>query len=144
MERSICCPNRPGLRSKSFKIGQQPCNTSHYRLAFRVRVVPYWNKLPEEIVSASSVAILKTRMDAWWQPLFPEVPLKIPPRNCPTLPLVVYGTIYCFLNQKNKICFYVKRSSCDKVPQNCNADTFCSYLISLLWRHIAIYDIAVS
>ncbi len=43
--------------------------------AFSVRVVLYCNKLPGEIVNASSVETFKFRLDARWQSLSPEVPL---------------------------------------------------------------------
>ncbi len=45
----------------------------------------YWNKLPEEIMKASSVEIFKLRLDARWQSLFPEAPL-----------LPVKGSVYSY------------------------------------------------
>ncbi len=67
-------PTRIGLRGHTFKIHQQRCKTHRRQHAFSVRVVPYWNKLPEEIVTATSVETFKLRLDARWQSLFPEVP----------------------------------------------------------------------
>ncbi len=40
-----------------------------------VNIIPYWNKLPEDIVNATSVETFKSRLDAQWQSLFPEAPL---------------------------------------------------------------------
>ncbi len=54
--------------------------------AFIVRVVPYWNKLPEDIVTATSVETLKFRLDAQWQSFFPEFPLSpVPQYSLPYL-----------------------------------------------------------
>ncbi len=39
-----------------------------------IRAIPFWNKLPAEIVNASSVKSSKTPLDASWQSLFPKVP----------------------------------------------------------------------
>ncbi len=66
---------RIGLRGHTFKIHQQRCKTRRRQHAFSVRVVPYWNKLPEEIVTTTSLETFKFRLDAQWQSLFPEVPL---------------------------------------------------------------------
>ncbi len=57
-------PTRRGLRSHACKIHQH---------AFSVQVAPYLNKLPEEVVSTSSVEIFKTLLHARCQFLFPEV-----------------------------------------------------------------------
>ncbi len=46
----------------------------HRQFVFTIRAVPFWNKLPAEIFSASSVKSFKTLLDAHWQSLFPEVP----------------------------------------------------------------------
>ncbi len=71
----FAAPTHIGLRGHTFKIHQQRCKTRRHQHAFSVRVDPYWNKLPEEIVNASSVETLKLRLDARWQSLFPEFPL---------------------------------------------------------------------
>ncbi len=68
-------PTRMRLRGHTLKIHQQRCKTRRRQHAFRVRVVPYWNKLPEDIVTATSVEAFKFRLDAKWQSLFPGVPL---------------------------------------------------------------------
>ncbi len=66
---------RIGLRVHTLNIHQQRCKTCRRQHAFSIRVVPYWNKLPEEIVTPTSVETLKFRLDAQWQSLFQEVPL---------------------------------------------------------------------
>ncbi len=63
-----------GLRGHTLKIHQQRCKTRRCQYVFSVRVVPYWNKLPEEIMNASSVETFKLRLHARLQSLFPEVP----------------------------------------------------------------------
>ncbi len=68
-------PTRIGLRGHTFKIHQQRCKTRRRSHVFSVRVVPYWNKLPGEIVNASSMETFKLRLDARRQSLFPEVSL---------------------------------------------------------------------
>ncbi len=71
----FAAPTRIGLRGHTLKIHQQRRKTRRRQHAFSVRVVPYWNKLPEDIVTATYVEAFKFRLDAQWQSLFPEVPL---------------------------------------------------------------------
>ncbi len=71
----FAAPSRIGLPGHTLKIHQQRCKTRRRQHAFSVRVIPYWNKLPEDIVTATSVETVKFRLDAQWQSLFPEVPL---------------------------------------------------------------------
>ncbi len=73
-DTAFAAPTRFGIRGHAFKIHQQRCKTRRRHHAFSVRVVPYWNKLPEEILDASSVDIFKLQLDARWQSLFTEVP----------------------------------------------------------------------
>ncbi len=68
-------PTRIGLRGHTLKIYQQRCKTRRRQHAFSLRVVPYWNKLPEDIVTATSVETFKFQLDGQWQSLFPEIPL---------------------------------------------------------------------
>ncbi len=74
-DSDFAAPTHIGLRYHTFKIHQQRCKTLHRQHAFNVRVAPYWSKLSEEIVNASSVETFKLRLDARWQSPFPEVPL---------------------------------------------------------------------
>ncbi len=87
----LAAPIRIWLRDHTFKIHQQRCKTRRRQNAFSVRVVPYWNKLPEEIVNAPSVETLKLRLDALWQSLFPEIPLLPVPRY--SLPNLVHPVV---------------------------------------------------
>ncbi len=71
---------RQGLRGHAFKFHQQRCCTRRRQFAFTIRAVPFWNKLPAEIVNAFSVKSFKTLLDARWPSLFPDVPtLPTPP-----------------------------------------------------------------
>ncbi len=74
-DAAFAAPTCIGLRGHTLKIHQQRCKTRRRQHAFSARVVPYWNKLPEDIVTATSVETFKSRLDAQWQSLFPEVPL---------------------------------------------------------------------
>ncbi len=74
----FAAPTRIGLRGHTLKIHQQRCKTRRRQHAFSIRVVPYWNKLSEDIVTTSSVETFKSRLDAQWQSLFPEVPPRKP------------------------------------------------------------------
>ncbi len=60
----FAAPTPTGLRGFTFKIHQQWYKTRRRQHAFSVRVVPYWNKLPEEIENASSVETIELRLDA--------------------------------------------------------------------------------
>ncbi len=66
---------RKGLRGHAYKFHQQRCCTRCRQNAFTIRAVPFWIKLPAEIVNAPSVNSFKTLLDATWQSLFPEVPI---------------------------------------------------------------------
>ncbi len=79
----FCFPHRIGLRCHTFKVPEQRCKNRRHQHAFSVRVVPYWNKLPEENVNASSVETFKLRLDARRQSLFPEVTLRVLFNNYP-------------------------------------------------------------
>ncbi len=79
----FAAPTRILLRGHTLKIHQQRCRTRRRQHAFSVRVVPYWNELPEDIVTATSVEAFKFLLDAQWQCLFPEVPSN-PSPNTPS------------------------------------------------------------
>ncbi len=68
-----------GLRGHAYKFHQQGCYTRRRQSAFTIRAVPFWNKLPAEVVNTSSVKSLKTLMDAHWQFLFLKYPSNPPP-----------------------------------------------------------------
>ncbi len=75
MASTFVYPTRQGLGGHAFKFHQQRCCTRRRQFAFTVRAVPFWSKLPAEIVNASSVKSCKALLDARWQSLFPEVPI---------------------------------------------------------------------
>ncbi len=75
MASTFAHPTRKGLRGHAYKFHQQRCCTRRRQLAFTIRAVLFWNKLPAEIAYASSVNFFMTLLDAHWQPLFPEVPI---------------------------------------------------------------------
>ncbi len=75
MASTFVYPTRQELRGHAFKFHQQRCCTRRRQFAFTIRAVPFWNKLPAEIVNASSVKSFKALLDARWQSLFPEVPI---------------------------------------------------------------------
>ncbi len=53
-----------GLRGHTFKIHQQQCKNRVRQHELSVRVVPYWNKLPKEIMIALFVETFQLRLDA--------------------------------------------------------------------------------
>ncbi len=75
MASTFAQPTPKGLRGHAYKFRQQRCCTRHRQFAFTIRAVPFWNKLPAEIINASSVKSFKALLDARWQSLFPEVPI---------------------------------------------------------------------
>ncbi len=79
----FAAPTRTGLRGHALKIHQQRCKTRRRQHAFSVRVVPYWNKLPEGIVTATSVETLKSRQITMAAPLPRSSPLTRPPNSPP-------------------------------------------------------------
>ncbi len=75
MESTFVHPTRKGLRGHAYKFQQQRCCTRRRQFAFTIWAVPFWNKLPTEIVNAFSMKSFKTLLDVHWQPLFTEVPI---------------------------------------------------------------------
>ncbi len=64
MASTFVNPTRQGLRGHAFKFHQQRCCTRRRQFAFTIRAVPFLNKLPAEIVNASSVKSFKALLDA--------------------------------------------------------------------------------
>ncbi len=75
MASTFAHPTRKGLRGHAYKFHQQRCCSHRRQLAFTIRAVPFWNKLPAEIANAFSVKSSKALLDAHWQSLFTEVPI---------------------------------------------------------------------
>ncbi len=63
-DAGFAAPTHIGLRGHTFKIHKQRRKTCRRQHAFSVLVVPFWNKLPEDIVTATSVETFKFRLDA--------------------------------------------------------------------------------
>ncbi len=81
MASTFAHPTCKGLRSHAYKFHQQRCCTRRRQLAFTIRTVPVWNKLPTEIVNTSSVNSFKILLDAHCQSQFPFLarPLNLAP-----------------------------------------------------------------
>ncbi len=62
-DAAFAAPTRIGLRGHTLKIHQQRCKIRRRQHVFSVRVVLYWSKLPEDIVTATSVETFKFRLD---------------------------------------------------------------------------------
>ncbi len=75
MASTFAHPTRKGLRGHAYKLHQQGRCTRPRQLALTIRAVPFWNKLLDEKVNASSVKSFKTLLDAHRQFLFPEAPI---------------------------------------------------------------------
>ena len=61
-----------GLRGHSLKLFKESIRRDARKAAFSQRVVNNWNKLPADVVLASSVGVFKNRLDATWSALFPD------------------------------------------------------------------------
>ncbi len=75
MASTFVYPTHQGLHGHEFKFHQQRCCTRRRQFAFTIRAVQFWNKLPAEVINASSVKSFKALLDALWQSLFLEVPI---------------------------------------------------------------------
>ncbi len=87
----FAAPTHIGLRGHALKIHQQRCKTRRRQHAFRVRVVPYWNKLLEDVATATSVETFKSQLDAQWQKFSSNPSPNTPSHICSTLS---YPTLY--------------------------------------------------
>ncbi len=66
-------PARRGLRGHPYKVLQGASHRRRGGLAFSVRVVKYWNKLPASVVTAPSVNVCKKRLGKVWTEVFPPL-----------------------------------------------------------------------
>ncbi len=64
MVSTVTHPTRKELRGHDYKFHQLRCCTRRHQYTFSIRAVPFWNKLPVEIVNASLVKSFKTLLDA--------------------------------------------------------------------------------
>ncbi len=67
-------PAHRGLRRYPFKVLQGASHRRRRGLAFSVRVVKHWNKLPASVIRAPSVNIFKKRLEKAWTDVFPHLP----------------------------------------------------------------------
>ncbi len=72
MASTFVYPTHQGLRGHAFEFHLSDAVRAFAKFAFTIQAVPFWNKLPAEIVNASSVKSFKA---PHWQSLFPEVPI---------------------------------------------------------------------
>ena len=56
-----------GLRGHSLKLFKPRCRTTVRQNFFSLRIVNEWNKLPQDVVDASSINTFKNRLDRHWQ-----------------------------------------------------------------------------
>ncbi len=84
---------RSGFRVYVFKIHLWRRNTRRRQHAFTVRIAPYWNKLPDEIVNPSSVELLKARLGVRWLSFHTRMSFFI-------ITFVVYCSFYCSLDKR--------------------------------------------
>ncbi len=66
MESTFTHPTWIGLRGHAYEFHQQRYCTRRRQFAFTIRVAPFWNKLPAEIVYEFLVKFFKTLLDAHW------------------------------------------------------------------------------
>ncbi len=81
MERSLAAHTLSGIRGHAFEIHQQHCKTRRRQQTFSVRMVPYWNKLPEEIMT---ILLVEYSSRYWVRDGSPYTP-KVPPNSSPPL-----------------------------------------------------------
>ena len=55
------------LRGHSMKLSKQRASLDVRKFSFSQRVVQAWNKLPQEVVDATSVNQFKNRLHKFWQ-----------------------------------------------------------------------------
>ncbi len=70
-------PARRGLRGHPFKVLHGASHRRRRGLAFSVRVVKYWNKLPASVVTAPSVNVFKKRLEKVYKEVFPHPPHRL-------------------------------------------------------------------
>ena len=69
LDQGIFFSMREGItRTNNFKLEKRGHWRTNLRAnVFSIRVVNYWNGLPEDIVSAPSVSVFKKRLDEYWE-----------------------------------------------------------------------------
>ena len=58
---------RSSIRGTSLKLYPQRARTQLRKYSFAMRVVKYWNSLPEKIVTSKTLNTFKNRLDKYWE-----------------------------------------------------------------------------
>ena len=58
---------RSSIRGNSLKLYPQRARTQLRKYSFAMRVVKYWNSLPEKIVTSKTLNTFKNRLDKYWE-----------------------------------------------------------------------------
>ena len=58
---------RSSIRGHSLKLYPQRARTQLRKYSFAMRVVNYWNSLPEKIVTSKTLNTFKNRLDKYWE-----------------------------------------------------------------------------
>jgi hypothetical protein len=58
---------RSSIRGNSLKLYPQRARTQLRKYWFAIRVVKYWNSLPEKIVTSKTLNTFKNRLDKYWE-----------------------------------------------------------------------------
>ena len=58
---------RSSIRGNSLKLYPQRTRTQVRKYSFAMRVVKYWNSLPEKIVTSKTLNTFKNRLDKYWE-----------------------------------------------------------------------------
>ncbi len=73
IEEFFTRPPCSSLRGHSLKLHQRRFRLNRRKAAFSVRIVEPWNKLPAFVVGSPSVDVFKSRLDACWMEVYPDV-----------------------------------------------------------------------
>ncbi|MGL5708552.1 MAG: reverse transcriptase domain-containing protein, partial [Aeromonas sp.] len=65
-------PEESTTRGHRYKLSKQHSRLECRRNFFALRIVDFWNKLPQELVEVSTVAAFKKALDGKWEYLFPS------------------------------------------------------------------------
>ena len=58
---------RSSIRGNSLKLYPQRARTQLRKYSFAMKVVKYWNSLPEKIVTSKTLNTFKNRLDKYWE-----------------------------------------------------------------------------
>ena len=62
-----------GTRGHSLRLQRKHSRLQIRAKYFSNRVVPYWNKLPEEVINTTTVKAFKKAVDLCWVAVYPEL-----------------------------------------------------------------------